>query len=103
MKLFQQGMALFLSWSLVFVGVQTTVQDAYAQAPAQAVEESPEQLQQLVAPIALYPDALVAQILAAASYPEEVVEAGTWMEQHQDLTGRQAGKRSKQAILGSQC
>ena len=60
MKLFQQGMALFLSWSLVLAGVQ----DGYAQAPAQALQQSPQQLQQLVAPIALYPDGLVAQILA---------------------------------------
>jgi hypothetical protein len=36
---------------------------------------SPEQLQQLVAPIAPYPDALVAQILAAATYPTQVVDA----------------------------
>ena len=36
-----------------------------SQPPAQAVQESPEQLQQLVAPIALYPDTLIAQILAA--------------------------------------
>ena len=44
--------------------------------PPQAAQQSPEQLQQLVAPIALYPDALIAQILPAATYPEQVVEAG---------------------------
>jgi hypothetical protein len=43
--------------------------------PAQAAPLTPAQLQQLVAPIALYPDALVAQILAAATYPAQVVEA----------------------------
>jgi hypothetical protein len=37
--------------------------------------QSPEQLQQLVAPIALYPDALIAQILAAATYPDQIVRA----------------------------
>jgi uncharacterized membrane protein YgcG len=57
-------------------------------APPQAAEQNPEQLQQLVAPIALYPDALIAQILAAASHPEEVVEAGQWMQSHKDLTGQ---------------
>src|SRR5207248_7163520 len=51
------------------------------------VQQSPEELQQLVAPIALYPDALVAQILAAATYPTEVVEAERWMQQHPDLKG----------------
>jgi uncharacterized membrane protein YgcG len=58
-----------------------------AQAAPQAVQQSPEQLRQLVAPIALYPDPLVGQILAAATYPAEVVEADKWMQQHQGLTG----------------
>ena len=52
-------------------------QDAQAPAqPAQAppyARQTPEQLQQLVAPIALYPDSLVAQILAASTFPEQVV------------------------------
>jgi hypothetical protein len=41
---------------------------------------SPDQLGQLVAPIALYPDALVAQVLAASTYPTEVVEADRWVQ-----------------------
>ena len=40
---------------------------------------SPAQLNQLVAPIALYPDPLVAQILMAATYPLEIVEADRWL------------------------
>jgi hypothetical protein len=44
-------------------------------------------LDQLVAPIALYPDALVAQILPAATFPAEVVEADRWMQQHTGLKG----------------
>jgi uncharacterized protein DUF3300 len=88
MKLFQQSMALFLSWLLVLAGVQ----NGYAQAPAQALQQSPQQLQQLVAPIALYPDGLVAQILAAASYPDQVVEAEKWLEQHKNLTGDKLAK-----------
>src|SRR4051812_3757572 len=91
MRCFQQGMALFLSWCLLIAGER----GAFAfqtgapspQAPAQAVVQSPEQLQQLVAPIALYPDSLIAQILPAATYPDQVVDAGRWMEQHKDLTG----------------
>jgi hypothetical protein len=47
-------------------------------ATAQAL--SPEQLEQLVAPIALYPDALVAQVLAAATYPAQVVGADHWLQ-----------------------
>src|ERR1700733_10191857 len=48
---------------------------------------SSDELHQLVAPIALYPDALVAQIVAAASYPTEVVEADRWMQQNSGLKG----------------
>lgn len=44
---------------------------------------SPDQLDQLVAPIALYPDALVAQVLAAATYPTEVVDADRWMNSYE--------------------
>jgi uncharacterized membrane protein YgcG len=51
------------------------------------VQLSADALDQLVAPIALYPDPLVAQILAAATYPAEVVEAHRWMQQHTDLKG----------------
>lgn len=46
-----------------------------------------DELDQLVAPIALYPDALVAQILAASTYPTEVVEAERWMQQHPEMSG----------------
>jgi len=53
------------------------------------VQQSPEQVEQLVAPIALYPDALVAQILAASTYPTEIVEADRWVQQHSELKGEQ--------------
>ncbi|MGC2332806.1 MAG: DUF3300 domain-containing protein [Candidatus Acidiferrales bacterium] len=56
------------------------------QAPAYT-QQTPEQLQQLVAPIALYPDSLVAQILAASTFPEQVVEADRWVQAHPDLKG----------------
>ena len=62
-----------------------------APAPTYA-QQSPEQLQQLVAPIALYPDSLVAQILAASTFPEEVVEADRWVQQHPDLKGQALGQ-----------
>src|SRR6202171_4281001 len=57
--------------------------------PAQAAQQTSEQVQQLVAPIALYPDPLVAQILAASTYPTQVVEAWRWMQQHPGLKGQQ--------------
>src|SRR3979411_2662784 len=55
--------------------------------PFQEAPQTPEQLQQLVAPIALYPDALVAQILAASTYPAEIVQADRWMQSHAGLKG----------------
>ncbi len=92
MKLFQQCMALFLSWSLVLASLQVAVQDGSAQAPPQALQQSPQELQQLVAPIALYPDGLVAQILGGATYPEELVEAENWLEKHKNLSGEKLAK-----------
>ncbi len=62
------------------------------QAPASASKPSPEELQQLVAPIALYPDALVAQILAASTYPTQIVEADRWMQRHSHLKGEDLAK-----------
>ena len=51
-----------------------------------------ENLQQLVAPIALYPDALVAQILTAATFPEQVVLAERWPQAHPGLKGEALGR-----------
>jgi hypothetical protein len=45
------------------------------------------ELQSLVAPIALYPDALVAQILTASTFPDQVAIASYWHQQNQSLTG----------------
>src|SRR6202040_4243938 len=83
---------LFATWP------QNLVADQGTQAPAQAAqarpytEQTPEQLQQLVAPIALYPDSLVAQILAATTFPAEVVEADRWVQAHPDLKGDDLAK-----------
>jgi hypothetical protein len=49
--------------------------------------ENAEQLQQLVAPIALYPDSLVAQVLAASTFPEQIVEADRWVQGNPKLQG----------------
>ena len=62
-----------------------------AQAPQPAVQSSEptQDLRQLVAPIALYPDALVGQILAGATYPTQVVDAARWIRDNPDLKGEQ--------------
>ena len=48
---------------------------------------TPEELDGLVAPIALYPDALVAQVLGAATFPDQVTDAEGWLRQNSKLTG----------------
>src|ERR1700756_377658 len=62
------------------------------QSPASTPQQSPQELQQLVAPIALYPDALVAQVLAASTYPTQIVEAERWMQAHANLKGDSLAK-----------
>lgn len=70
---------------------QTSPPPANNEAPApeqaQPSQLSAQQLQELVAPIALYPDALVAQILAASAYPTQIVEAKRFLQQNPDLKG----------------
>jgi hypothetical protein len=64
------------------------------QAPAELM--SPEQLENLVAPVALYPDSLLGQVLAASTYPLEIVEAQQWMGQHRELRGGQLTEAARQ-------
>jgi hypothetical protein len=65
-------------------GAQQTGSTAYS---GQGVPLTAEELQQLVAPIALYPDSLVAQILGASTFPDQVAVAEYWLGQNKSLTG----------------
>lgn len=58
-----------------------------AEDPGPSYEFSKEELTQMLAPLALYPDALTAQILMAATYPLEVVEADRWRSANKQLQG----------------
>jgi uncharacterized protein DUF3300/endosialidase-like protein len=49
----------------------------------------PEELDQLVAPIALYPDTLLAEVLMASAYPIDIVQAERWLQSHKNLKGDQ--------------
>jgi hypothetical protein len=69
---------------------------AFAQAPPP--HYAPPQLDQMVGRIALYPDSLVAQILAAATYPDQIPDAAGWADEHHYLTG----KALADAIQGDQ-
>ncbi|WP_353064480.1 DUF3300 domain-containing protein [Tunturibacter psychrotolerans] len=85
----KQILAIALSSLLVLQGapVEAVAQQAAPSAyPGQGAPLSAADLQQLVAPIALYPDALVAQILGAATFPDQIVAAAGWLK-NQYLTG----------------
>lgn len=64
---------------------------------------SPEQLDSLIAPIALYPDALLAQVLAASTYPLQIVTAERWVKQNSNLKGKElveaAGRQNWDASI----
>jgi hypothetical protein len=93
MKSFTRKLTLALCGSLLVAGFAYGQELAVAvpepqPAAAQSAQQSSAQLQQLVAPIALYSDELVGEILMASTYPTEVVEASRWMQQHPGLKGQ---------------
>jgi Protein of unknown function (DUF3300) len=73
---------LLIATAPIDVGAQT--QSGYS---GQGAPLSPQELQQLVAPIALYPDSLVAQILSAATFPDQVAAAASWLQQYSAVSG----------------
>ncbi len=104
-RLAQQIVVSGLSLSVLFAsGPQNLAAYQDGQAPLQSQDQAqdaprpqhapqtPEQIQQLVAPIALYPDSLVAQILAASTFPEQIVEADRWVQAHPDLKDEALGQ-----------
>lgn len=62
---------------------------AQVEGPAVTVTFSEQELDQMLAPIALYPDSLLAQVLIAATYPDQVMDAYHWMQAHPGLRGPQ--------------
>jgi hypothetical protein len=101
----QQTLSMLMCTTLLIT--PASVQSAYAfqgQAPQPSPSASPpsppptvapltsDQLDALVAPIALYPDSLVAQVLGAATFPDEVAVADYWLKQNKNLTGTALGK-----------
>jgi hypothetical protein len=80
-----------MSWPVPLASIVLTLTAPLAAgqqpAAAPAAKFSTDQIEQMVAPIALYPDNLVAAVLMAATYPLEVVEADRWLDQNKDLKG----------------
>src|SRR5215469_10145994 len=106
MRLCQQLLSVLLSMCLI-VGTDgcskksETAKQAQpsqqAQAPATTyATPTPDQLYQLVAPIALFPDNLVAQVLAASTYPDQVSAAWSWLQQNSSLKGQQLMEAANQ-------
>src|SRR6267143_7255789 len=97
MKLSKQALILLLCCLLVRFTAEAESFGPTGQSngppPAPPVQQPPQELQQLVAPIALYPDALVAQILAASTYPTQIVEAERWMQRNSKLKGEELVKQ----------
>jgi uncharacterized protein DUF3300 len=89
----KQFLSISLSLLLVVVavpfeaGAQQPQQPGSTEYAGQGAPLSADELQQLAAPIALYPDALIAQILGAATFPDQVAAASGWLQQNKNLTG----------------
>ena len=73
------------------VNAQTTAAQTAAPVAEGTANKTPpfkkEELEAILAPIALYPDALLAQIFMASTYPLEIVEAARWSKEHPDVKG----------------
>ncbi len=109
MKVFRLAAVISLPVLLVFLGTVSFGPMLFGQdAPPPADQGPPpgesqppapplnqDQLQNLVAPIALYPDTLLSQILVASTYPIEVVEAQQWLQQNRSLKGQKLMDEAK--------
>src|SRR5215475_15144642 len=84
---------LAVALSLVLAAAPSQFLYGYQEEPTSTLApQSAQQIQALVAPIALYPDALVAQVLSGATFPDQIALAQNWLSQHQDLTGKKLMK-----------
>ena len=79
--------ALFNSWLVRAVALMFAASVAFAQ---ERVPFRDEELDQMLAPIALYPDPLLSQVLMASTYPLEVVQASRWSRANPRLKGQEA-------------
>ena len=82
---------LVLVFLLVFQGLAPDLQ-AQNMPPV----PTPQELDQLLAPIALYPDALLAQITTASTNPQEILDVDNWLAQNQNLTESQLTAAAQQ-------
>ena len=90
------GITLILTGALVTASAQTPPPDSQAAETQKTQTFTADQLTDLVAPIALYPDGLLSQVLVASTYPLEVVEAQQWLLRNPTLRGTQLTDAAKQ-------
>jgi hypothetical protein len=83
----KRGVALLLGLWIAAMATLIWAQQEPPALPPPGQTLTPNQLEDLVAPIALYPDELLSQIMVAATYPLEVVEAFQWQQRNPGLTG----------------
>ncbi|HME44855.1 MAG TPA: DUF3300 domain-containing protein [Syntrophorhabdales bacterium] len=90
MKMPKISHAILVWWLVLWMAAPTCgFAQETAQQPGGAPLFKPEQLEQIVAPIALYPDDLLAQIFMASTYPLEIVQAARWVKANPNLKGDQ--------------
>jgi len=90
------GIAFILMGALFTGSAQTSPPQGSQAPPTQTQTLTADQLNDLVAPIALYPDGLLSQVLVASTYPLEVVEAQQWLQKNPTLSGTQLTDAAQQ-------
>ena len=90
------GIIFILTSALFTANAQTPPKPDSQVAPPQTQTFTADQLTDLVAPVALYPDGLLSQVLVASTYPLEVVEAQQWLQRNSTLRGTQLTDAAKQ-------
>jgi hypothetical protein len=92
--------AALLALALLLLANQTRTQTAPAAdtAAAQPTPFKPEELEQIVAPIALYPDTLLAQVFMASTYPLEIVQAARWSKANPQVKGDAVAREMEKQV-----
>src|SRR4051812_40175510 len=77
-------------WLMAVLALFICVSAASAQQDTRPPAFTQQELDQMLAPVALYPDSLLSQILMAATYPRDVADAADWSRRNADLNGDRA-------------
>lgn len=96
------AVAACLAGSGAFAAQEPPPEDSQDQGPPPGEEQGPytklskDQLERLVAPIALYPDSLVGQVLSASTFPSQIADAEEFMKSHPGLKAEDLGKEANE-------